>query len=193
MPLDTIAIAIISALFGAGGISAIARARGQNRTDATTALNTGQVAFNQQLAKRVNDLESALDKRDAADEIRDAQYDKMIEINARLGATLQIKDAQLEIKDNQIATQINTITKMGLELEELKRDNRQLSARVATLERQIEGGTMSHPKRRRGDQAARTRRRLFWLIVGIILLTIAFLIQSLAVGGLGLILLGAIQ
>ena len=53
---------------------------------------------------------------------------------------------------------------------------------------------MSHPNRRRTDRdSARTRRRIFWLLIGIILLTIAFLIQSLAIGGTGLLILGVIR
>lgn len=40
---------------------------------------------------------------------------------------------------------------------------------------------MSHPKRRRSDHdSARTRRRIFWFVIGIVLLTIAFLIVLLA-------------
>lgn len=40
---------------------------------------------------------------------------------------------------------------------------------------------MSHPKRRKSDiDADRNRRRIFWFIIGVILLTIAFLIVLLA-------------
>ena len=140
MALDTIFVAVISALFGAGGISAISRARGQNRADASSVLNSSQVAFNQALAQRVKDLEATDKARDESDAIRNAQYDEMIRLVARLGAENQIKDAKLEMKDETIARQVDQITTLGLKVDMLERHNTQLTARVATLERQIEGG-----------------------------------------------------
>lgn len=139
MTLNDLILAGISALFGGGGGAALMRARGQNRTDAATALNSGQIAFNQALAQRVKDLEAADAARDAADQIRTDQYQAMAKMNAQLGASLQIKDAQLEIRDDTIAKQINMITGLNLRIDLLERENKALSERVTQLERQIEG------------------------------------------------------
>lgn len=121
------------------------RARSQNRTDASTSLNAGQVAFNQALAQRVRDLEKAAEDDRAADAVRDAQYDEMIRLTARLGAENQIKDAQIEMKNETIARQVDQITSLGLKVEMLERHNQELTVRVATLERQIDGGAHVSP------------------------------------------------
>lgn len=140
MPLETVAIAIISALFGAGGVSAITRARGQNRTDASTSLNAGQIAFNQQLIQRINDLEAAAMVRETSDKIRDVQYDEMIRLTARLGAENQIKDAQIVARDETIARQNGQIESLEKKVNMLERREQELTTRVGVLERQIEGG-----------------------------------------------------
>lgn len=145
MPLDTIAIAIISALFGAGGISAITRARGQNKTDASATLNTGQIAFNQQLIQRINDLEAQASAREASDKIRDAQYDEMIRLTARLGAENQIKDAQIVAREETIERQNRQIESLEKKVNMLERREQELTTRVAVLERQIEGGAHVAP------------------------------------------------
>lgn len=50
---------------------------------------------------------------------------------------------------------------------------------------------MSHPKRRRSDHDSdRTQRRIFWFVIGVILLTIAFLIVLLASPGAAILLGG---
>lgn len=139
MPFETAVTAIISALLSAGGVSAIMRTRGQNKTDATAALNSGQVAFNTALAQRVKDLEAANERQAAAQAIQDERYDKMIEANAQLGASAMIKDNIIQTRDETIARQVSQLTALGLELDELKRDNKDLSHRVAVLETQAEG------------------------------------------------------